>query len=86
MSNAWGYKWSAFSKVAVYVKADICHCRRVRAATGISGGDGESRSLVLKKLQSSDRPEVLEELMDTDEGVSELSWIIKYDQVSRALV
>lgn len=30
-----------------------------------------------QKLQSSVRPEVLEELMDGGEGVSELSWIIK---------
>lgn len=41
--------------------------------TGISGSSVETRSLVFKKLQSSVRPEVLEELMDRGEGVSELS-------------
>ncbi len=43
------------------------------AVAGISGGSGETRSLVFKKLQSSVRPEVLEELIDGGEGVSELS-------------
>lgn len=46
----------------------------------------ETRFLVFKKLQSSVRPEVLEKLMDGGEGVSVLSSIIKYDQVSCALV
>lgn len=64
---------SQSDKVGVRVKADISHCHCQRALTGINGGNGESRSLVLKNLQSSVRPEVLEELMDGDEGVSELS-------------
>lgn len=54
--------------------------------TGFSGGSGQTHSLVFKKLQSSVRPEVLEGLMDRSEGVSESSWIIKCDQVSRAHV
>lgn len=41
--------------------------------TGFSGGSGQTRSLVFKKLQSSIRPEVLEGLMDRSEGVSESS-------------
>ena len=64
--------------VRVHVKADV--------SQALVEATGESRSLVLKTLQSSVRPEVLEELMDADEGVSEMPWIIKYDQVSRALV
>lgn len=59
-------------KVGVHVKADISHCHCEGAATGLSAATGESRSLVLKKLQSSVRPEVLEELIDGDEGVSVL--------------
>lgn len=54
----------------MHVKPYMSHCHCERAATGISG---ETRSLVLKKLQSSVRPEVLEELMGRGEGVSELS-------------
>lgn len=42
----------------------------------------ETRSLVLKNLQSSVRPEVLKELMDTGEGVSELPSIMNRAQVS----
>lgn len=63
---------SRADKDGVHVKADISHCHCEGAATGLSAGTGESRSLVLKKLQSSVRPEVLEELMDGDEGVSVL--------------
>ena len=40
--------------------------------TGISGGNGKTHNLVLEELQSSVRPEVLEKLIDGDEGVSEL--------------
>lgn len=60
-------------RVGKHVKPDISHCHCERAATAFSGGSGETRSLVFKKLQSSVRPEVLEELMDGGEGVSELS-------------
>lgn len=54
--------------VGARVKPDIshCHCDTHEAV-------GETRSLVFKKLQSSVRPEVLEELMDRGEGVSEVS-------------
>lgn len=57
----------------MHVKSDISHRHFERAVTGISAGSRESRSLVFKKLQSSVRPEVLEELMDRGEGVSESS-------------
>lgn len=40
------------------------------AVTRVGRGQ-ETRSLVFKKVQSSARPEVLEQLMDTGQGVSE---------------
>ncbi len=88
MRYTWSYRWysSQSDRVGVRAKPDISHCHCERGVTSISGGSGETRSLVFKKLQSSVRPEVLEALMDGGEGVSELSWIIKFDKVSPALV
>lgn len=63
---------SQSDRVGVHVKPNISHCHCERTVTGISGGSGETGCLVFKKLQSSVRPEVLEELMGRGEEVSEL--------------
>lgn len=83
MSNAWSCSWSA---EGVHVKVDTGHRHCERAATRISGGSGKTRSFVSKMFQSSVRPEILEKLMGRGEGVSQLSYIINYDQISHALV
>lgn len=57
-----------------------CHVRADRHSREAAG------TLVFKNLQSTVRPEVLEELMDRGEGVSESPFIIKHHQVTRAYI